>query len=122
MKASEILRKLADVIDAQTGGEEQSASTEITNRPEQNQLVKPTSTSGIEGQAQVNTRSMVAPLQQKLDIMKRMAGIEGPCTSCGCDPCGCPEPESDELAIMKQNAGIKPVVVAMADEDEPFEG
>jgi len=49
--------------------------------------------------------------------MKRLAGEET-CDTCGATPCAC---EPDELAIMKQNAGI-PVVVAMADEDEPFEG
>jgi len=109
MKASEILRKLADVIDAKETG------TAITNRPEISDVEagQPTDTNGIEQQAGVNTKSMVAPLQQKLDLMKRMAGVEGPCTSCGCDPCGCEEPETDELAIIKQNAGIKPVVMAI---------
>jgi hypothetical protein len=122
MKAAEILRKLADVIDSQET--DAQTGTEITNRPDQAsvEVEQPTDTHDIEQQAGVNTKSMVAPLQQKLDLMKQMAGIEGPCTSCGCNPCGCPEPESDEMAIMKRNAGIAPVVVAMADEDEPFEG
>jgi hypothetical protein len=122
MRASEILRKMADLLDAKEGGE--SASTEITNRPDQTDVPagEPTDTNGIEQQAQVNVATMVPPLQQKLDLMKKMAGVEGPCTSCGCSPCECPEPESDELAIIKQNAGIKPVVMAIADEDEPFEG
>lgn len=120
MKASEIIRKIADVLDAQ---ESSQSSTEITNRPEISDVEagQPTDTNGIEQQAGVNTKSMVAPLQQKLDLMKKMAGVEGPCTSCGCDPCGCEEPH-DELAIIKQNAGIKPAVIAVADEDEPFEG
>ena len=119
MRASEILRKLADVIDAKEGG---NAPTEITNRPEvvDVKVDQPTDTNGIEAQAGVNTKSMVAPLQQKLDLMKRLAGEEA-CDTCGQAPCGCENAEQDELAIMKQNAGI-PVVVAMADEDEPFEG
>jgi hypothetical protein len=121
MRASEILRKLADVIDGQESNAQ--AGTEITNRPEISDVDagQPTDTNDIEQQAGVNTKSMVAPLQQKLDLMKKMAGVEGPCTSCGCDPCGCEEPK-DELAIMRQNAGIRPVVMAIADEDEPFEG
>ena len=133
MRASEILRKLADVIDAKEGGQSQTAPTEITNRPEivDIEVSEPTDTQGIEGQAQVNTRAMVPPLQQKLDLMKKMAGVEvAPtdigigdvkdcCPKCGCKPCAC---EPDELAIMKQNAGIKPAVIAIADEDEPFEG
>jgi hypothetical protein len=119
MRASEILRKLADTLDSEEAGSREP--TAITNRPDQQGVDTPTDTAGIEQQAQVNVKSMVAPLQQKLDLMKKMAGVEGPCTSCGCSPCECPEPESDELAIIKQNAGIKPVVMAIADEDEPFE-
>jgi len=131
MRASEILRKLADVIDAKETN--QSSSTEVTNRPAivDIEVDTPTDTNGIEGAAQVNTRSMVAPLQQKLDLMKKMAGIEVPatdtaidsteacCPECGCEPCEC---EPDELAIMRQNAGIAPAIIAIADEDEPFEG
>ena len=130
MRASEILRKLADVIDAKDSGQSQ---TQVTNRPEvvDVEVSEPVDTHGIEGQAQVNTRSMVAPLQQKLDIMKKLAGVEVPhtdvaidgdeghCSACGCEPCEC---EPDELSIMRQNAGIKPAVIAIADEDEPFEG
>jgi hypothetical protein len=120
MKAAEILRKLADMIDAQEVNK--SSSTEITNRPGQVDIDIPDNTQDIERQAQVNVKTMVPPLQQKLDLMKKMAGVEGPCTGCGCSTCECPEPESDELAIIKQNAGIKPAaVVAIADEDEPFE-
>ena len=117
MRASEIIRKIADVLDAQEAN--QSSSTEITNRPDQSDVAtsQPTDTTGIEQQAQVNVATMVPPLQQKLDLMKRLAGEET-CDTCGATPCAC---EPDELAIMKQNAGI-PVVVAMADEDEPFEG
>jgi hypothetical protein len=114
MRASEILRKLADTLDS-----EESAQQE----PQQEQ---PTDTPSIEKQAGVSVATMVPPLQQKLDLMKKLAGVdsntdEAPCEVCGATPCGC-EQGQDELAIMKQNAGIAPVVVAMADEDEPFEG
>ena len=118
MRASEILRKLADVIDSQES--DSQASTEITNRPDQSDVETPTDTKGIEQQAEVNVATMVPPLQQKLDLMKRLAGEET-CDTCGQAPCGCENAEQDELAIMKQNAGI-PVVVAIADEDEPFGG
>jgi hypothetical protein len=116
MRASEILRKLADVIDSQES--DSQASTEITNRPDQSDVETPTDTKGIEQQAEVNVATMVPPLQQKLDLMKRLAGEET-CDTCGATPCAC---EPDELSIMKQNAGIRPAVIAIADEDEPFEG
>ncbi len=128
MRFSEILRKMADAMDAQEGG---TSSTEITNRPEVHDIEvdTPSDTSGIEGEAQVNVKTMVPPLQQKIDLMKKLAGLEHSEVG-GVDTaeqeaaidgeCGCDEP--DELAIMKQNAGIPPVVIALADEDEPYEG
>jgi hypothetical protein len=126
MRASEIIRKIADVLDAQETN--QSSSTEITNRPGQSDVPtgQPADTQGIEGQAHVNTKSMVAPLQQKLDLLKKIAGEDDACPSCGCSPCGC-EPNgstqdsTDELAILKQNAGIK-IAAVEASDDEPFEG
>ena len=97
MRASEIIRKIADVIDSQES--DSQASTEITNRPDQSDVAtsQPTDTTGIEQQAQVNVATMVPPLQQKLDLMKKLAGIdhgsievggdEGECCPvCDCDP------------------------------------
>jgi len=136
MRASEILRKMADIIDSKESG--QSSSTEITNRPGQVEIEVggEDSTNGIEGAAQVNTRSMVGPLQQKLDLMKKLAGVEVPatdvsigdgeeecCPVCDCNPCACGAGEEDEMAIMKRNAGIAPAAtMVIADEDEPFGG
>jgi hypothetical protein len=82
MRASEIIRRLADLVDAQESGNQ--SSTEITNRPQQTSIEvdQPTDTQGIEQQAQVNVKTMVPPLQQKLDLMKRLAGEET------CDTCG----------------------------------
>lgn len=115
MKASEILRKLADVIDNQ---EEPSQPVDQSQQPV-------TSTSGIEGQAQVNTVSMVAPLQQKLEIMKKAAGIdsmyddgEEVCDVCGQNPCACEQ--GDDVADIKRLSGIP--LIQITDEDEPFEG
>ena len=119
MKASEILRKLADIIDSK----EETGSTEIMNQPEVVDVEEPTTTSGIEGQAQVNTKSMVGPLQQKLELMKKLAGEEDICPECNASPCECGHEEMgmDPLAIIKQNAGLAPFVTLVADEDEPFE-
>jgi hypothetical protein len=52
--------------------------------------------------------------------MKRLAGEEV-CHDCGQSACEC-EPEHDDLATMKKNAGLAPVIMAIADEDAPFEG
>ena len=120
MRASEILRKMADIIDGQEGAE--TAPTEITNRPEivDVEVGEPTDTQGIEGQAQVNTRAMVPPLQQKLDLLKSIASEDELCDACGSTPCEC-ESGRDELDIMKQNAGIKVVAASELADDTDIE-
>ena len=120
MKAAEILRKLADIVDGQ---ESVQSGEEIGNRPQivDVEVDAPTDTASIEGDAQVNVKSMVPPLQQKLELMKRMAGEES-CDTCHCSPCECDDDTEDEMTIMRRNAGIAPAVIAIADEDEPFEG
>ena len=106
---AEILRKLADVVD----GQEEHNNSEVAP--------------GQEDHAVINVKSMTPPLQQKLDLMKQLAGVDNEegeediCPECNSAPCECGHAE-DEMAIMKRNAGIAPVVVALADEDEPWEG
>jgi hypothetical protein len=66
---------------------------------------------------------MIPPLQQKIELMKKMAGEDSAydpvCDTCGQSPCECDQ--EDDVAILKRNAGI-PVIAQIADEDEPFEG
>ena len=126
MNIAELLRGLADKID----GVEQQA-------PQQNQSAQlhPAAASNDE-HPDVNTDSMVSPLQQKLELIKKVAGVDGAfgggelntdaedsgCTDCGCDPCECSG--EDPLATMKHLAGLAPAAATLivADEDEPFEG
>jgi len=124
MNMAEILRKLADVVDGQQPGSE----TEITNRPgADGEPMAAPEPEGGEDHTVINVKPMVPPLQQKLDLMKQLAGVDGDaegeeaCPECGCAPCECEDGE-DEMAIMKRNAGLAPTVVAIADEDEPWEG
>jgi len=122
MNIAEILRKLADVVD----GKEQAGGTEIVNRPDNAPAVEPETG---EDTAVINVEPMVPPLQQKLELLKKIAGEEGGnevCPACGHEPCECGH--EDELTIMKRNAGM-PMMTAMptllahiADEDEPWEG
>jgi len=114
MNMAEILRKLADVVDGQQGAEMQDEPGAATSQVQTGEPVE------------VNVKSMTPPLQQKLDLMKKMAGVESgedeeTCPECGCAPCECDDHE-DEMSIMKRNAGITPLTIAIADEDEPFEG
>ena len=112
MKASEILRKLADMID----GQETGMSDRVPHQDQSAELHP------VEIDNNDNTESnlMVPPLQQKLELMKKLAGEEG-CSECGGTPCECED--EDEMSIMKRNAGIPTAfTVAVADEDEPFDG
>jgi hypothetical protein len=124
MKASEILRKLADVIDGQTSGEEQSASTEITNRPDQTAVNAPTDTASIEAQAGVDVSTMVPPLQAKLELLKKavnvdsiydQGGEDGDLTGQGAD-------NEDPLDTMKKLSGINIVATAEAADDNDVVG
>ena len=126
MNIAEILRKLADVVDGAESDSPQDIAQQVPHQDQSAQLHAVEPGNG-ENKEVINTRPMVSPLQQKLDLMKKLAGVEGACTSCGCDPCGC-EPEGkvsgqpDELDIIKQNAGIPTFTIVAADDDEPFEG
>jgi hypothetical protein len=126
MNIAEILRRLADVVDGAESDSPQDIAQQVPHQDQSAQLHTVEPGNG-ENKEVINTRSMVAPLQQKLDLMKKLAGVEGTCTSCGCDPCGCKpngevSDQPDELDIIKQNAGIPTFTIMAADDDEPFEG
>ena len=112
MNVAEILRALADKIS--------SVEQEVPHQDQTAELT-PVEVDHGEDKEVINTKSMVAPLQQKLDLMKRLAGEDEACDECGCAPCEC-EDAGHEMEIMKRSAGIAPVVIALADEDEPWEG
>jgi hypothetical protein len=129
MNIAEILRGLADKIDG--------IGNEVPHQDQSAQLHPAQATNNEH--PDVNTDSMVSPLQQKLELIKKVAGVDSAfatgkldtdvdnsgCADCGCTPCEC-EHESDEdtLATMKHLAGIAPAAATLivADEDEPFEG
>ena len=100
MNPSDLMRKLADMIDSD-GRPENSTAGGVT-------LLKvvPGGIYTGEHPDETDTETMVPPLQQKMELMKKMAGEE---SIYG-------EPE-DELDAIKKNAGL----LGLAS-DEPFEG
>jgi hypothetical protein len=85
MKTSEILRKLADLVDTvESDGSPQANTTDELG-------------------------TMVPPLQQKIEILKKSQGIDN-----------IYDEQAAELNQVKKNAGL--AVITTAEEDEPFEG
>jgi hypothetical protein len=117
MNIAEILRGLADKMDG--------ISQQDTHQAQSAQLHQVDAEH--EENPDVNTDSMVSPLQQKLELLKKAAGVEsaydeeGGCEECGAEPCECDD-ESDPLSVMKRNAGLPAMVVQMSGEDNDIEG
>jgi hypothetical protein len=125
MNIAEILRRLADTVEANSAPAQQPVVININNgQPETTALQEP-----VDPEAPSQADGvMIPPLQAKLELVKKMAGEESvydpepeTCGDCGCDPCECGV--EDEMAIMRRNAGIaSPFTALVTDEDEPWEG
>ena len=112
MKIAELLRKLADVVDQNsTDG---VVDSEATQPHAELRAVEVDHTDNTEPAA------MVAPLQQKLELLKQAVSSIEPCPHCGSAECACEEPQ-DELSFIKRAAGLPVVAVAELSDDEPFE-
>jgi hypothetical protein len=113
MNIAEILRGLADKLENIGGQEHSPQSAEL-------RAVDVDNTDNTEAEV------MVPPLQQKIELMKKMAGEEshydgeGGCEECGAESCECGG--EDPLDTMKKMAGLPTATLVVADEDEPFEG
>jgi hypothetical protein len=92
MRASEILRKLADVVAA---AETDETGMGQMSDPRNKATLSPVA---VDYADQTEPTTMVAPLQQKLELLKKSAGV--PSTY------GNTDADNDELAAMKKSAGI----------------
>jgi hypothetical protein len=122
MNIAEILRKLADTVDSHSAPAQQPVVININNGQPEAEI-----TDTVSGEPSQADGIMIPPLQAKLELVKKMAGEESAydtvsgCDECGSESCEC-DSGSDEMAIMKRNAGLSPLTAIVADEDEPFEG
>ena len=106
MKAAEILRKLADLIDGQS---QEADSTQVVG-------LAPVE---VDNTDNTETTTMVPPLQAKLELLKKATGVENHYD----EETPCDSAEDAELALMKQRAGIPVVAVhELGDDDGAFEG
>jgi hypothetical protein len=112
MNAVDLIRQIISVLDSH----DSMASATNQSQPEivlpQDPMPEKTHTSDETGGI------MVPPLQQKLELLKKVAGEESIFNQPGDEDVEGPE---DELSIIKRNAGIHPIVTHMASEDTDIE-
>jgi hypothetical protein len=96
MRASEILRGLADLIDSAEGG---AAAQEMPNKAE----LAPVE---VDNKDDSEVSVFVPPLQAKMEILKKSVGMDNVYDG-----------EGDELGDVKKLAGISPVQQEAGDED-----
>jgi hypothetical protein len=108
MRASEILRSLADLIDSAESGQQaqpvaqpQSSNVGVALAPAQQPPAE---------QPQTAVTTFVPPLQAKIELLKKAVDVDSIYDQGG-----------DELAQMKKMAGINPVATDEAASDEPLD-
>ena len=111
MKTSEILRKLADMIDQHSSQGDEERPTNSVPHAE----LEPVE---VDNTDHTETSVMVPPLQQKIELLKKATGVDNIYDNEE-ESCGCEEP--DELEVIKQHAGIRPVTLHIASDDEPLD-
>jgi hypothetical protein len=100
MTPQELIRKLIELLsDESSEPEEVKVPTVSLTQVE------------VDNEDESNGESMVSPLQQKLELLKKSVGVESAFDNSPESDC-----EKDELDFIKKAAGI-PSVVSMADSD-----
>lgn len=103
MRASEILRNLANVIDQAEGGAQAQEVPQQDQSPQFHKVEVPNDEEGTPA-------AMISPLQQKLELLKKATGVDSMYGSGSGSGSG-----EDPLDQMKKMAGIQ--IVAQAGED-----
>ena len=105
--AAEFIRKILDIIGSEQSQPEPTAVQQpqviVVQPQEQNPFPEDEHTSDDTGGI------MVPPLQQKMELLKKVAGVDSVYDK--------PGEEEDELSIIRRNAGM-PAAVKMAVEDD----
>jgi hypothetical protein len=127
MRASEILRKLADVIDSQETGDMSNSQQAIQavapqQVPAQAQRAELVSVA-VSNNDTADSGTFVPPLQAKIELLKKAVDVDSIYDQSGSDEdlTGHGDDNEDELAQMKKRAGIHPVVASEAADDEPLD-
>jgi len=123
MKPSEILRSLADMIDAKQASRttlSQPGALASKIQPVPNKIAPELGDGDGSGLAQQPDDLFIPPLQLKLELLKKATGVENVYDE--------PDEEDEEahsyneLAAIKRNAGISVTAISELGDDEPLEG
>jgi hypothetical protein len=118
MKLSDIMRDLADLIDAKQHGQDHTEASPQIASVDYEPEAGAESDSGL---AQQPDDVFIPPLQLKIELLKKATGVESVYDDEG------EEDETqhhyDDLAAIKRNAGIdtNPVVLDALGDDEPLD-
>ena len=123
MRASEILRGLADLIDNAEGGQMSAPPVQAPVAQVQAVELVPVD---VDNQNDAEKTTMVPPLQQKIELLKKSLDVDNEFDR-GFDQVdqeqeseAQPEQEHDDLDRMREMAGIKKVVQQELASDEPL--
>jgi hypothetical protein len=114
MKAAEILRKLADMIDTHGDGEEARPANSVPHAE-----LEPVAADNTD---HTETTKFVAPLQAKFELLKKSLGMDNAYDNTADSEEPCDGAEDAELALIKQRAGVPIIAVQEMADDEPLEG
>jgi hypothetical protein len=118
MKISDIFRKIADVIDQEQDPGQPDA--QLQNPAELSHVSAGEPVDNVDNQdAGADDDIMIPPLQLKTELLKRAVGVDNVyddqrANEVGGDDCGCAD---DEIARMKQMAGIPVAAVSEMSDD-----
>ena len=114
MKMADILRTMADKLERiESGGAEGGSPERPENTGKSADDFQHDVQDGAEsGDRDVDTGAMIPPLQQKLEILKKTAGMDNAFDDQG----------SDELDDIKKLTGVKAVIGHIAGEDNDIVG
>jgi hypothetical protein len=125
MKSSEILGALRDLVDKIAQGDETPA---VNVYPAEKRFVSvevpktPEDLADKEHDKELPLNTMVPPLQQKIELLKRAVDIDNVFDGTPIDKTTNGEEDyKQEIQAISRNAGISPVVLDAAGDDEPLD-
>jgi hypothetical protein len=122
MKPSEILRNLADMIDARQQSERPiGAPGRLSPRIMPKEPEVEMADDCDDELAQQPDDIMIPPLQLKIELLKKATGVESVYDDEECDEEYSNSHSYDELELIKKNAGLNPVVLDALGDDEPLD-